>query len=172
MEDIDSLDNDWREKWKDKEITPQEAIKKIIPGNRVFIDTACAEPQALTTELIKASESLIDTEIIHFLTIHPEKYFSDKAEDLFRHNAFFISKTLREEINKGQADYTPIYSSEIPKLFLSGRKNCDVALIQVTPPDRYGFCSLGVNVDVAKPIAQSAYITIAEINPQMPKTSK
>jgi acyl-CoA hydrolase/GNAT superfamily N-acetyltransferase len=171
MEHINSLDIDWRKKWKEKEITATEAIKKIIPGNRVFIDTACAEPQALTAELIRASQSLLDTEIIHFLTIHPEKYFTDKAEDLFRHNAFFISKTLREEINKGQADYTPIYASEIPKLFLSGRKNCDVALIQVTPPDRYGFCSLGVNVDVAKPIAQSAYLTIAEINPQMPRTS-
>jgi len=161
---------DWRKKWKEKEITAKEAISKIIPGNRVFIHSACSEPQALTTELIHASEQLYDTEIIHFLTIFPEKYFTDKAEDLFRHNAFFIGKTLREEINKGQADYTPILASEIPSLFLSGRKNCDVALIQVTPPDRYGFCSFGINVDMAKPIAQSAYLTIAEINPQMPRT--
>ncbi len=170
MDQIDSLDGEWREKWKDKEITAKGAIKKIILGNRVFIGSACSEPQALTAELIKSSESLIDTEIIHFLTIGPEKYFKDKAEDLFRHNAFFIGKTLREEINKGQADYTPILASEIPSLFLSGRKNCDVALIQVTPPDRYGFCSFGINIDVAKPIAQAAYLTIAEINPQMPRT--
>lgn len=170
MESIDLLDKDWREKWKDKEITPKEAISKIIPGNRVFIDTGCSEPLALTDELIKQSEKLIDTELIHFLTIYPQKYFKDKAEDLFRHNAFFIGKALREEINKGQADYTPIIASEIPSLFLSGRKYCDVALIQVTPPDRYGFCSFGANVDVTKPIAQSAYITIAEINPQMPRT--
>lgn len=170
MESIDLLDKNWREKWKDKEITPKEAISKIIPGNRVFIDTGCSEPQALTDELIKQSEKLIDTELIHFLTIYPQKYFKDKAEDLFRHNAFFIGKALREEINKGQADYTPIIASEIPSLFLSGRKYCDVALIQVTPPDRYGFCSFGVNVDVTKPIAQSAYITIAEINSQMPRT--
>ena len=170
MRQLDSSDQNWRENWKEKEITVKEAIGKIIPGNRVFIDTACSEPQALTTELIRASEQLIDTEIIHFLTVFPDKYFQDKAEDLFRHNAFFIGKTLREEINKGQADYTPILASEIPSLFLSGRKNCDVALIQVTPPDRYGFCSFGINVDMAKPIAQSAYLTIAEINPQMPRT--
>jgi acyl-CoA hydrolase/GNAT superfamily N-acetyltransferase len=170
MERIDLLDKDWREKWKDKEITAEEAISKIIPGNRVFIDTGCSEPQALTEELIRQSEKLIDTELIHFLTIYPQKYFRDKAEDLFRHNAFFIGNTLREEINRGQADYTPIIASEIPSLFLSGRKYCDVALIQVTPPDRYGFCSFGVNVDVAKPIAQSAYITIAEINHQVPRT--
>ncbi|MFX0032649.1 MAG: GNAT family N-acetyltransferase [Candidatus Hodarchaeota archaeon] len=170
MEKKELLDKDWRVKWKNKEITAKEAIKKIIPGNRVFIDTACSEPQALTNQLIKSSDSLLDTELIHFLTIFPEKYFKDKAEDLFRHNAFFIGKTLREEINKGQADYTPIFANEIPSLFLTGRKNCDVALIQVTPPDRNGFCSFGTNIDVAKPIAKSAYITIAEINPQMPRT--
>ncbi|GAH41800.1 unnamed protein product, partial [marine sediment metagenome] len=160
----------WREKWKDKEITVQAAINKIIPGNRVFIDSGCSEPQLLTSELIKQSEKLIDIEILHFLAIGPEKYFKDKAEDLFRHNVFFIGKTLREEINKGQADYTPIFTSEIPSLFSSGRKHIDVALIQVTPPDPYGFCSLGINIDIAKPIAQSSYITIAEINPQMPRT--
>ena len=74
---------DWREKWKKKEITPEEAIKKIIPGNRVFIDSGCSEPQALTTELIKQSESLVDTELIHFLTIGPEKYFTDKLLGLW-----------------------------------------------------------------------------------------
>ncbi|MBD3341999.1 MAG: GNAT family N-acetyltransferase [Candidatus Lokiarchaeota archaeon] len=169
MEDLGLLEVNW-EKWKDKEISVSDAIKKIIPGNRVFIGSGCSEPQALTAELISQSENLIDTEIIHFLTIGPEKYFEDKSEDLFRHNALFIGKTLREEINKGQADYTPIYASEIPSLFLSGRRNIDVALIQVSPPDRYGFCSFGINVDVAKPIAQSAYLSIAEINPQMPRT--
>jgi acyl-CoA hydrolase/GNAT superfamily N-acetyltransferase len=138
--------------------------------NRVFIDSGCSEPQLLTSKLIEHSEKLIDSEILHFLTIGPEKYFKDKAEDLFRHNAFFIGKTLREEINKGQADYTPIYASEIPSLFVTGRKHIDMALIQVSPPDPYGFCSLGINVDIAKPIAQSSFITIAEINPQMPRT--
>lgn len=170
MGNSDLSDEDWRQKWKEKEITAEAAINKIIPGNRIFIDTGCSEPKALTAELIKHSEKLIDTEIIHFLTINPQKYFKDKFEDLFRHNAFYIGKTLREEINKGQADYTPIIASEIPSLFLSGRKHCDVALIQVTPPDRFGFCSFGVNVDVAKPITKSAYITIAEMNPQMPRT--
>ncbi len=170
MERADTQDRDWRETWKEKEITPEEAINKIIPGNRVFIDTGCAEPQALTAELLKQSEKLIDTEIIHFFAIGPEKYFKDKTEDLFRHNAFFIGRPLREEVNKGQADYTPIYMSEIADLFLSGLKYIDVALIQVTPPDRYGFCSFGINVDIAKPISQSSHLTIAEINPQMPRT--
>ena len=159
------------ERWKNKKITAEEAIQYIIPGNRVFVSSACSEPQALTAELIKQSLYLSDTEIIHYLTIFPEKYFkNDKAQDLFRHNALFIGDTLRDEVNKGQADYTPIYASEIPRLFVSGRKFIDVALIQVSPPDNFGFCSFGVNVDIAKPIANSAYLTIAEINPMMPKT--
>ncbi|TFF93518.1 MAG: GNAT family N-acetyltransferase [Promethearchaeota archaeon] len=170
MESYELLDVGWRKKWREKEISSEDAIKKIIPGNRVFIDSACSEPQALTAELIKQSEELIDTEIIHYLTIGPEKYFEDKTEDLFRHNALFIGSTLREEINSGQADYTPIHAYEIPDLFLSGRKYIDVALIQVSPPDRYGFCSFGTNIDIAKPISQSAYHTIAEINPNMPRT--
>ena len=170
MERGKSSHSDWRIKWKDKEITTEQAINKIIPGNRVFIDTACSEPQALTAELIKQSKKLVDIEIIHYFTIGPEKYFSEKSEDLFRHNAFFIGSTLRKEINSGQSDYTPIHVSEIPDLIRSGRKHIDVALIQVTPPDRYGFCSLGINVDIAKPIAQASYLTIAEINPQMPRT--
>lgn len=170
MEKYDVLDKDWREKWKKKEITAHQAVEKIIPGNRVFIDSGAAEPKAITNEMIKQSEALVDTELIHFLTIGREKYFDDIPEDLFRHNALFIGDNLREEINKGQADYTPIYASEIPNLFLTGRRYIDVALIQVTPPDRYGFCSFGINVDIAKPIAQSAYLTIAEVNPQMPRS--
>ncbi len=170
--DKNGLVDEWRTKWAAKEITVEEAIRKIIPGNRVYIGTGCSEPQALTTELIRQSDSLLDIEIIHFLTIWPEKYFTEKAEDQFRHNAFFIgSADLREEINKGQSDYTPIYTNEIPSLFLSGRKYIDVALIQVSPPDRFGFCSYGINVDSSKQIAKSAYLTIAEINPQMPRTS-
>jgi acyl-CoA hydrolase/GNAT superfamily N-acetyltransferase len=170
MENLNTLDKDWREKWQKKEISLKEAINQIIPGNRVFLGTGCSEPQALTNELIKQSEKLIDTELIHLMTIYPQKFFNEKSETLFRHNAFFITETLREEINKGQADYTPIIASEIPSLFLSGRKYVDVALIQVSPPDRYGFCSFGINVDVNKPISQKSYMTIAEINPQMPRT--
>jgi acyl-CoA hydrolase/GNAT superfamily N-acetyltransferase len=169
MEDMNIINQDWKEKWKEKERTAEEAIKKIMPGNRVFIDTGCSEPQALTTELIKQAENIIDSELIHFLTIG-EKYFQGKGED-FRHNALFIGDTIRKEVNTGRADYTPIYVSEIPALFLSGRKHVDFALIQVTPPDKFGFCSFGINVDIAKPIAKSADFTIAEINPQMPRTS-
>jgi acyl-CoA hydrolase len=91
-------------------------------------------------------------------------------EDLFRHNAFFIGKSLRKYIEAGQADYTPMLLSEIPKLFKSGKMHLDTALIQVSPPDRYGFCSYGINVDIVKPIAEAAEYVVAEINPKMPRT--
>ncbi|GAG80716.1 unnamed protein product, partial [marine sediment metagenome] len=117
MKNSKLLDETWKSKWKDKELSAEDAIRKIITGNRVFIDSGCSEPQLLISELIKQSEKLIDTEILHFLPIGSEKYYKDKVEDLFRHNALFIGRTLREEVNKGQADYTPIFASEIPALF-------------------------------------------------------
>ena len=81
---MDSSKEEWREKWKDKEITADAAIKKIIPGNRVFIGSGCSRPQLLTSELIKQSEKLVATQTLHLLTIGPEKDFKDKIEDLFR----------------------------------------------------------------------------------------
>lgn len=107
-------DEIWREKWKDKEISAEDAIKKIIPGNRVFIDSGCSEPQLLTSELIKHSEKLIDSEILHFLTIGPEKYFKDKAEDLFRHNAFFIGKLFERKSIKDKQTIPPFLLVRFP----------------------------------------------------------
>lgn len=163
-------ETNWKKKWGKKEITVSEAIAKIIPGNRVFLGTGCSKPQALTMELFKQSERLIDTEIVHFLTVGPKNLLSAVTSSFFRHNSLFIGDSLRQEINEGKSDYTPIYASEIPNLFRTGRRHVDVALIQVTPPDQNGFCSFGINVDITKPISQSSYITIAEINPMMPRT--
>lgn len=163
-------ETNWKKKWGKKEITVSEAIGKIIPGNRVFLGTGCSKPQALTMELFKQSERLIDTEIVHFLTVGPSNFLSAVTSSFFRHNSLFIGDSLRQEINEGRSDYTPIYASEIPNLFRTGRRHVDVALIQVTPPDQNGFCSFGINVDITKPISQSSYITIAEINPMMPRT--
>jgi acyl-CoA hydrolase/GNAT superfamily N-acetyltransferase len=115
---------------------------------------------------------LPDIEILHFLSLSDLDYYETAGgiEDLFRHNAFFIGKSLRKYIEAGQADYTPMLLSEIPKLFKSGKMHLDTALIQVSPPDRYGFCSYGINVDIVKPIAEAAEYVVAEINPKMPRT--
>ena len=156
-----------------KQVSADEAIKKFIhPGNRIFIDSGCAEPIDLTKKLIELGPQLPDVEILHFLSLSDLDYYETAGgiEDLFRHNAFFIGKSLRKYIRSGQADYTPMLLSEIPKLFKSGRMHLDTTLIQVSPPDKYGFCSFGINVDIAKPLSESSEFIVAEINPKMPRT--
>ncbi len=161
------------EKYKEKQISLDDAIKQYVkPGNRIFIDSGCAEPIDLTKKLIELGLKLPDVEILHFLSLSDLDYYETAGgiEDLFRHNAFFIGKSLRKYVEAGQADYTPMLLSEIPKLFKSGKMHLDTALIQVSPPDKYGFCSFGINIDIVKPIAESAEYVIAEINPKMPRT--
>jgi len=156
-----------------KQVPLDTAIRKYIkPGNRIFIDSGCSEPIDLTKKLIEMGRQLPDVEILHFLSLSDLDYYETAGgiEDLFRHNAFFIGKSLRKYVEVGQADYTPMPLSEIPKLFNSGKIHMDTALIQVSPPDRYGFCSYGINVDIVKPIAESADQVVAEINPKMPRT--
>jgi acyl-CoA hydrolase/GNAT superfamily N-acetyltransferase len=160
-------------KYKKKEFSVENIIKKFIkPGDRIFIDSGCAEPIDLTRKLIELGPQLPDVEILHFLSLSDLDYYETAGgiEDLFRHNALFIGKSLRNYIEGGQADYTPVLLSEIPNLFKSGKIHLNTALIQVSPPDRYGFCSLGINVDIVKPIVDVGDFVIAEINPKMPRT--
>ncbi|MFX1398395.1 MAG: GNAT family N-acetyltransferase [Promethearchaeota archaeon] len=160
-------------KYSNKQVSLDNAIKKFIqPGNRIFIDSGCSEPIDLTQMLIELGPALPDVEILHFLSLSDLDYYKTAGgiEDLFRHNAFFIGKSLRSAIKTGMADYTPMLLSEIPRLFKSGQMHLDTALIQVSPPDKYGFCSFGINVDIVKPIAEAAEHVVAEINPRMPRT--
>ncbi len=160
-------------KYSKKKVSLNQAIKKYVkPGDRIFIDSGCAEPIDLTKKLIELGPELPDVEIMHFLSLSDLDYYETAGgiEDLFRHNAFFIGKSLRKYIKKGQADYTPMLLSEIPWLFKLGKMHLDTALIQVSLPDRYGFCSYGINVDIVKPIAEAADFVVAEINPKMPRT--
>ncbi|MFX0026762.1 MAG: GNAT family N-acetyltransferase [Candidatus Hermodarchaeota archaeon] len=168
-EDIKSFLN----KYSKKKVSLNQAIMKYIkPGDRIFIDSGCAEPIDLTKKLIELGPELPDVEIMHFLSLSDLDYYETAGgiEDLFRHNAFFIGKSLRKYIKKGQADYTPMLLSEIPWLFKLGKMHLDTALIQVSLPDRYGFCSYGINVDIVKSIAEAADFVVAEINPKMPRT--
>jgi len=160
----------WREIYKNKELSAEEAIKLIKPGMRIFIHSGCSEPQALMDELIKRHQFLKDIEIIHFLSVRRDLPLKNKPEDLFRFNTFFIAQdSMRDAVNQGQADYTPMFLSEIPRAFKLEKK-VDVALVQLSPPDKNNLCSFGINVDVAKPITESADLVIAEINPKVPRT--
>ncbi|MGB5932223.1 MAG: GNAT family N-acetyltransferase [Anaerolineae bacterium] len=160
----------WQQRYTDKVMTPRQALRVVKRGDSVFVGSGAAEPQLLIEELARMSMELADTEIVHIWTLGIAPYTQPKVKHQFRHNAFFIGDNVREAVAEGRADYTPIFLSEIPRLFLTRRMHIDVALIQVTPPNQHGFCSYGVSVDIVKPAAECADYVIAEVNPQMPWT--
>ena len=159
---------DWREKYRARIKTADQALQILQPGDRLFIGSACGTPQKLVQALADCPTE--DVEITHLLTLGVAPYAQEKLASRYRANAFFISANVRPAVWEGRADYTPIFLSEIPELLRSGRLPIDVALIHVTPPDEHGFCSFGVSVDITKPAAEAARHVIAEVNPQMPRT--
>lgn len=152
-------------------ITSTEVLKRLItPGKRIFIGSAAGEPQTLVETLIEMEKYIPDTEVVHILTFGTSTYAEQKLSQPFRRNAFFVGPNIRDDVNQGRADFTPIFLSEIGKLLRSGSLHIDIALIQTSQPDKYGFCSLGVSVDVVKPAIEVADIVVAEVNKQMPRT--
>jgi 4-hydroxybutyrate CoA-transferase len=149
---------------------PEEALSVVRSGMRVYIQPGCAEPETLVEALLKRSPSVRDIEVVHLLTLGCADYVKPEMEGHFRHNAIFIGANVREAVNDGRADYTPVYLSEVEELFESGAMPLDVALIQVSPPDRHGFCSFGVGVDTTLTAAKCARYVIAQVNDQMPRT--
>ena len=165
-----SYDLEWQAKYQPTIASAMEAVKKIRPGQRVFIGTGCAEPLELVSALTRRARELPDTEILHMLTSGDAPYAHKELTQYFRVNSFFIAENVRDIIQEGLGDYTPIHLSDVPRLFNSGQLPLDVALIQVTPPDQYGMCSLGVSVDIVKSAAENASLVIAQVNPNMPRT--
>ena len=162
--------HNWQEKYQSKVSTPQDAVSRVRSGQRVFIGSGAAEPQLLVKALSDRGPELADTQITHILTLGVAPYADPKLQDGFRHNALFIGPNVREAVAEGRADFTPVFLSEVPRLFRRGKMPIDVALIQVSPPDEHGYCSYGVSVDVTKAGAESARHVVAEVNPNMPRT--
>ncbi|WP_457558747.1 GNAT family N-acetyltransferase [Candidatus Harpocratesius sp.] len=164
----------WRTIYKDKEISPGDLEQIIKPGSRIFFGSGCSEPVYLTEELAKDTYRWSDCEILHFFSVSNREFFNELKPTSFRHNTLSIvgSKKLRDAINRGHSDFTPISSSEIPKMLRGKRQRIyiDVALLQISPPDENGYCSLGINVDINKTMVEIARIVICQINPQMPRT--
>jgi len=150
--------------------TAEEALLHLRSGMRVFVGSGCACPQSLVHALAARGPDVFDVEIIHILTFGEAPYAHRELLASFRHNAFFIGPNVRQAVNEGVADYTPVFLSDIPALFRTKTIHLDVALVQVTPPDAHGFCSFGVSVDVVKAAVESATRVIAEVNPHMPRT--
>jgi acyl-CoA hydrolase/GNAT superfamily N-acetyltransferase len=151
-------------------MTAEESLSHLRSGMRVFVGSGCAAPQKLVAALAERGRDLYDIEVIHILTFGRAEYARRELLANFRHNAFFIGPNVRDAVNEGVADYTPIFLGEVPALFRQKKIHLDVALIQVSPPDAHDFCSFGVSVDVVKAAVESADFVIAEVNPNMPRT--
>jgi acyl-CoA hydrolase len=160
----------WEIEYKKKLRTPEEALRCVQSGMRVYIQPGCAEPETLVEALMHRGPHVEDVEIVHMMTMGTAPYVAPEMEGHFRHNAVFIGANVRDAINDGRADYTPIYLSEIEDLFESGAMPLDIALVQVSPPDAHGYCSFGVGVDTTLTAARLARFTVAQINDQMPRT--
>lgn len=153
-----------------KIMTAEKAVKQIKPGNRVFIGTGCGEPQHLIHAMVK-DKNMHDIMIYQMLSSTLAEFV--ETEEFLRRfslKLFFISWAMRKAASVGSIDYIPTYLSRIPNLFQSGRIGLDVALVQVSPPDPFGYCSLGISVDITQAGASSAKILIAQVNKNMPKT--
>ncbi|MEE9353658.1 MAG: acetyl-CoA hydrolase/transferase C-terminal domain-containing protein, partial [Candidatus Thorarchaeota archaeon] len=160
----------WTEKHKQKVLTANEAIGKIGRGARIFLGTGCGVPHHLVQELASSADQMANNEIVHLLTLGDTPSADPKFQTQFRHNSFFVSANIRDAVADGRADYTPIMLSDIPRLFRHKRMPLDVAMIQVSPPDGHGYCSLGIAVDITKSAAESADLVIAQVNSRMPVT--
>jgi len=161
---------DWKKKYGQKIGDAAAAIKLIKSGNSIFIGTGCGQPQHLVNALVEHSSHIYDAHIIHLLTMGTAPYADEKYRDKFKMNSFFIAVNVRDALHRGVGDYTPIFLSEIPQEFETGRIPIDVALISVSPPDAGGLCSLGVSVDIVKSAAANARHVIAQVNANMPRT--
>jgi 4-hydroxybutyrate CoA-transferase len=160
----------WETGYKKKLKSADEALQRVKSGMRVYIQPGCAEPETLVEALIRRGPDVRDVEVVHMMTMGCAPYVAREMAGHFRHNAVFIGPNVRDAINDGRADYTPIYLSEIEGLFESGAMPIDVALIEVSPPDSHGYCSFGVGVDTTLTAAKCAHHVIAQINDQMPRT--
>jgi 4-hydroxybutyrate CoA-transferase len=160
----------WEIEYKKKLRTADDAVQCVKSGMRVYIHPGCAEPETLVEALIRRGPDVYDVEIVHMMTMGCAPYVAPEMAGHFRHNAVFIGPNVREAINDGRADYTPIYLSEIEELFESGAMPIDVALLELSPPDSHGFCSFGVGVDTSLTAAKCARYVVAQINDQMPRT--
>ncbi|TVZ07573.1 acyl-CoA hydrolase [Cellulophaga sp. RHA_52] len=151
-------------------VSAAQAAKSIKSGNRVFLQGAAMTPNVLIDALCNRYEELKNVEIVSIHTEGQAKYAQEPYSKSFKMNSCFVGSNVRQLINTTQGDYIPIFLSEINLLFRNGILPLDVAVVQVSPPDKHGYCSLGVSVDITLPAIQTAKKVIAQINPCVPRT--
>lgn len=147
-----------------------EAVSHISSGNRVFVHSVAGAPQRLVKAMTARSGELRDVEIVHIHTEGEAPYCAPEYRGIFQTNAMFVGPNMREAVHTGRANYIPVFLSEVPALFRKKILPLDVALVSVSPPDKHGYCSLGVSVEVSRAAVECAKTVIAQINPNMPRT--
>ncbi|MBK8053054.1 MAG: acetyl-CoA hydrolase/transferase family protein [Saprospiraceae bacterium] len=151
-------------------ISAAEALQLVKSGDRVFIHGSAQTPTNMLKELSFQSDRLKDVELV-FISVLGQIFVDQPGmEDSFNINSLFVSEPIRKDVNEGRADYVPIFLSEIPELFKRNILPIDVAIVQVSPPDKHGYCSMGVSVDVARSAVNTAKKVIAQVNPNVPRT--
>ena len=160
---------DWRAEYADKLKSAAKAMQLVRRGHRVFIGSGCGEPQHLVRALEQVAIELADLEVLHLLSLGRTSYTDETFRDKVRLKSLYVASGSRQAVTEGRADYTPIYLFDVPELFHSGHTPIDVALIQVSPPDKHGYCSFGIAVDIVKAAAANANVVIAQVNPRMPR---
>jgi acyl-CoA hydrolase len=151
-------------------VSAEEAVSVVKSGSRVFIHSVAAAPRRLIEAMTARAPELRVVEIVSLHTEGEAPYAAPEMAKSFRVNALFVGANLRRAVEEGRADYVPVFLSEVPSLFRSGILPLDVAMVHVSPPDRHGFCSLGVSVDVSRAAVQTARTVVAQVNPRMPRS--
>lgn len=151
-------------------MTAEQALRLVKSGDRVFIHGSAATPHALLRALFSRASELSNVELVSISTLGELDIEHPEIQRAFFFNSLFVSQNVREVVNGPSGDYVPVFLSEIPLLFDRGILPLDVALVHLSPPDRHGYCSLGVSVDVARSAVRNARMIIAQINPRMPRT--
>ena len=161
---------DWITRYQDRVVTAEEAVTHIKDGDRVFLTGNVSVPNQLLDALVEYAPNLTEVEIVQALTVASSNYVAPQMEGHLRVNSIFVSGNIRQAVQDGRADFTPVLLSEFPLLFKKGVLPLDVALVNLSTPDEHGFCSFGVEVGLTKSAAESAKVVIAEVNEQMPRT--
>jgi len=157
--------------WQEKIVSPEEVLKAVKPGMKIFLGTGVAEPRMLIRQLLATdAPNIQDLELIQLVSLGELITMKELQSQKFRLKTFFSGWAASEAITGGRVDLIPCRFARIPALIESGQLPVDAAFIQVTPPNEAGFCSLGVSVDVARQVIENAELVVAEINPKMPHT--
>lgn len=158
----------WREIYKSRLCTAEEAVKCIKSGDRVAFAHAVAEPPVLVDAMVANAEAYKDVEVCHMVTLGKGAYSKPEMKDHFRFNGWFTSPATRDSIAQGHGDFTPVFFHEVPNYIRKGIFSIDVFMVMVSPPDEHGYCCVGVSSDYTMQGIESAKIVLAEVNDQVP----